>query len=68
MADPLDFTTRVDIHTLKFVTPGVSSDHWSPIDVLLTLAADTLRPTAIQQNYNHHSKSYSSICLTHELV
>ena len=47
MADPLLFTT---ILTLKFVTPGVSSDHWSSIDVLLTLAADTLRPTATQQN------------------
>ena len=43
--------------TLKFVIPGVSSDHWIPTDVLLTLNADTLRPTPTQINIcDPHSK------------
>ena len=37
-------------HTSKSVIPGVSSDHCSPIDVLVTPNADTSRPTPIQQS------------------
>ena len=38
------------VHTLNSMIPGVSSVHWSPIDVLVTLVVDTLKPTATHQN------------------
>ena len=45
------------MYTLKFVIPGLSSDHWIPTDVLLTLNADTLRPIPTQINTcDPHSK------------
>ena len=40
-------TTLCGKHTLNDEMPGVSSDHCSPIDVLVTVVVDTSRPATM---------------------